>query len=471
MYSANAAPGKRLPHNPTPFPNEVLLKIFYHLTDTELLALAPVSTNIHDLALLTHLSRYGISETEIASQNFPEMTTNGAFHAFCLARFVTRPAAIRLRFDLGAWIDNDVRAFVTLARRLPPIPFIEMKFPPRPWNSAANERCDMEALFLALLDSRSSRPVAVLYGPQVDIIRPHNPLAAVLRRLISITQNFASKGATKSLETGGDGLKVKFRKPIPERFLCEPEGGGIHSVTIQLLDPPCALGALVVLEGDMTSAIDFAPEPRLSRANTSAIFANLRLPHLNQVEAGLRLISMPALNTFLSNHPTLTHVLLYGLPDIADRVPHTPLASTTLPNIVHLRGHTSLCAWILQSPHPFTSLTSIRLELYKSIQPNDYSDCLRGIARRPCVTSLALDLHTWHPWAALQDAPVECDMPHVSTLQLTFWGPPPRLARSAIPDLAQWIRLFDGVRRVILIGMGELLREMLRPQCPGVDFN
>ncbi|KAJ7226191.1 hypothetical protein C8J57DRAFT_1389982 [Mycena rebaudengoi] len=159
---------------------------------------------------------------------------------------------------------------------------------------------------------------------------------------------------------------------------------------------------------------------------------------------------MPALNTFLSNHPILTHVLLYGLPDIPDRVPHTPLPSTTLTNIVHLRGHTSLCAWILQSPHPFTSLTSIRLELYKSIQPNDYSDCLRGIARRPCVTT------------ALQDAPIECDMPHVSTLQLTFWGPPPRLARSAIPDLAQWIRLFDGVRR--------LLREMLRPQCPGVDF-
>jgi hypothetical protein len=57
------------PVTPVPIPNKIVLQILDNLTDgdSELLSLARISKHIHHLALQTHLSRYGIMETDIAT--------------------------------------------------------------------------------------------------------------------------------------------------------------------------------------------------------------------------------------------------------------------------------------------------------------------------------------------------------------------------------------------------------------------
>jgi hypothetical protein len=72
--------------------------------------------------LLSYLSRYGITETDIAANSFPQLSTSGAFPAFRIARFITGVDALRLRFDPRTQLDRDVRALASLARRLPSRP-------------------------------------------------------------------------------------------------------------------------------------------------------------------------------------------------------------------------------------------------------------------------------------------------------------------------------------------------------------
>jgi hypothetical protein len=225
------------------------------------------------------------------------------------------------------------------------------------------------------------------------------------------------------------------------------------------------------LDADMVSLFIFPFYLHLSRAETNAIFANLRLPKLLHVEAQLDLISTPAMDAFLSNNPALVRVKFYGPPELDDHAPCTPITPTALPNITYLRGNAFFCAWVLQSAHAFPSLTGVMLELDNSIPPVDYTVCLRGIARRPAMCSLYMHIDAWHPWAVPQHAPVERDVPHVTKLQLTFHGNSPALPPHEFLALSQWLRLFAGVQTVSIFGIArDPVCDILQAECPGIQF-
>jgi hypothetical protein len=184
------------------------------------------------------------------------------------------------------------------------------------------------------------------------------------------------------------------------------------------------------------------------------------------------------MRAFLSNHPTLIRLIFRGQLALEDRDPREPPAPTALPHIEHLLANAAFAAWVLQSVHAFPSLTIVTLELDKSILPADYTTCLRGIARRPTVRTLCLQLYEWHPWVALQNTAVENDVhsprieqdvTHIADLRLTFRRL--LLPRREIPVLPPWLRLFAGVREVSMFGMSlEPVCEILRAECPGIRF-
>jgi hypothetical protein len=109
-----------------PLPPEIHLEIFSYLTEDVLISLATVSTVIHELSLRTALARYGIVEETIRSQNFPQISTNGAFPAFCLARFIRGARKLNIYFDPQTDIYKTLRALEQLSRKFVHLPQIDL---------------------------------------------------------------------------------------------------------------------------------------------------------------------------------------------------------------------------------------------------------------------------------------------------------------------------------------------------------
>ncbi|KAJ6546037.1 hypothetical protein DFH09DRAFT_1171839 [Mycena vulgaris] len=441
----------------TPFSDEIILEIFEHLTDAELLSLATISKRIHDLALLSHLSRYGITEDDIASNSFPELTTSGAFPAFCIARFITGVDTLRLRFDPRAKLDQDVRALAKLSRKMPLIKSIDLEFCqwPARVQMAAVRRCDMEGLILTLISAYRSRPSVALSVLGVSVIRPQKPPFYGVHRLYSGVRALGSKkyGRTAPLIK-----EQEFRQELAI-FPLMRAGGVIPNVSIRAFDPPSSLGTLLVLRASGISDLRFPPTLRLSMAEMSDIFANVKLPLLRSVEAPLWRISSASLHVFLCRHPSLHRLRLQGKADppksakASSLAKREPLPPDALPQLKHMLGSVNLVAWVLASPHPFPQLTGVTIELHAGASTREYyDDTLQGIARRPALDILSLQIYDWHPWAKKNFDPArapERNIPHLADLRLTFKYLP-SIGTPGLPLLVEWLKLFRGVREVSL---------------------
>ncbi|KAJ7099042.1 hypothetical protein C8R43DRAFT_1244338 [Mycena crocata] len=460
------------------FTDELILEIFEHLTNDELLPLATISKHIHSLALLSHLRRHGITESDIAANSYPPLSTSGAFPAFLIARFVTRLDSLKLRFDPSTKLDRHVSALATLVQRLPPIKSIDLEFcswPARAQMNAAR-RCDMEGLLLTLISGYRSRPSVAVSPLSVTIIRPHKPSFHAVRRLYSFVRAPSSK---KSNPAGAGGLIEEHQ--IREKLVIFPllrVGGVIPNISIRAFDAPDVLGTLIVLRASGISDLRFPSNLRLSPAEISAVFARIKLPLLRCVEAAFGAIDPAALHGFFCRHDSLQLLRLRGPPAVTrsaeTATPREPLPPDALPQLEHVLGSTPLLAWILASPHPFPELTVVTLELYKSpLAKTHYASALRGIAHRPNLTVVSLQLHGCAPWDAKEfDGPAapERGLRHVRDLRVTW------KALSAVPRnhmiVARWMKLFPSLDQVSLFDHlpMEVLCGLLERECPNVKF-
>ncbi|KAJ6564732.1 hypothetical protein B0H19DRAFT_1374934 [Mycena capillaripes] len=423
------------------FSDEIILEIFEHLTDAELLSLATISKHIHDLALLECLSRYGITETDVAANSFPQLSTGGAFRALQVARFITGVDALRLRFDPTTKLSLDIAALNSLVRRLRPIKSIDLEFSQWP-KTRTGAGCDIEGLLLSLISSYRSRPTITVSPLAVAIVRPRKPALYPLRQLYGRLRSLASKAYVRT-EPMID--EVKFREGLVI-FTLLRLGGQIPSVSIRAFDAPAPVGTLIVLRAVGVSNLRILPNVRMSPDEISALFANLKLPLLRNVDVALSDIAQPALCAFLCGHPTLQGLRLRGPPPTPpSAAPPVPLPSDALPQLEHILGSARLLAWVLGSPHPFPQLVVATLELHAAPAPgprDDYRDALRGLARRSAADTLALQLKGWAPWDApdfFADTAPERALVHVSDLRLTFRRPS-RVPRGT--TLVKWLQMF-----------------------------
>ncbi|KAJ7877500.1 hypothetical protein B0H13DRAFT_2668352 [Mycena leptocephala] len=428
------------------FSDEVILEIFEHLTDAELLSLAGISKHIHDLALLTHLARYGFTETDVAANSFSRIPTS-AFHAFRLARFITSASTLSVLFDHpSTTIDRDVAVLARLLDQLRP-KSIDLEFGRRP-KSKIGGWGDIEGLLFTLIASYRSRPTITVSPLTVSIVRPRKSALRGIGKLYARLRSVRSKTYVRT-EPMID--EEEFREALII-FPLMRLGGVVPSVTICALDAPSSVGCLIVLRAGGISDLRIPPSLRLSPAEMSALFGNLKLPLLRTIDAQVD-ISDPALSAFFSRHPTIQSLRLRA-PWFEKRPTSVaPLPSDALSRLEHVLGSAQLVAWVLASPHPFPYLAVATIELNgfpTAGVRDDYRAALRGLARRPATDTLALHLKSWAPWEPLDYAAAsapERAMEHLVDLRVTFRHP------SRVPhseDLAKWLRLFPALRKVSL---------------------
>ncbi|KAJ7167908.1 hypothetical protein C8R46DRAFT_1218829 [Mycena filopes] len=428
------------------FVDEIILEIFKHLTDQDLLSLAIISQHIHEVALLAYFSRYGITESDIAAKAIPQLSTTGAFPAFRVARFITGVVSLRLQFDVSPNLHRDVDALASLLRRMPSIKSVDLNFGLWQGRIKPHVELDMAGHLLTLISEFRTRPIVVASPLAVSIVRPYKPslrgIRGILERLRPSTRS--SEPITIDEKQFRDALLI---------FTLLRVGRVIPNVSIRMFDPPAPLGAVIVVHPAGLRNLRFAADS-LSLAEMSLTLNHITVSSLGSIEAEQRDIPEVALHGLLCRHPTLEHLTLRGPPATPPpRTPPPPLPADALPKIEHIIGSARLLAWVLASPHPFPLLRVITLELRPAPQAlEDYRTALRGLARRPGTDTLALKCIGCAPWEAPGfdfDSGAEAALTGVADLRLTFLRPTrvPRDPRRLIA----WLRLFKALRLVALL--------------------
>ncbi|KAF8212668.1 hypothetical protein K438DRAFT_1957289 [Mycena galopus ATCC 62051] len=293
--------------------DEMLLEIFEHLDTKELLSLAAVSTHIHDVSLIMLLARHGITGPDIRAHSFD--TTSGALPALCVARFITRIDALRVRFEANAEFEREVNALATLGRRLL-IKSIDVKISPFPGLVNMEERFKLFAL-----------------------ISPHRSHSHRDRHVA------ASSSSAPALIV------------YPSETACPA------SVSICTFESLAVTGILVVRCSATTDSLYLAPH-RLSSAEINFLLSHLYLPALRIISG---CFGIPTeLSSFLRRHSTLQRLRLHCFrpKESLTAPPLIPLPADALPHLESVQAAARFIIWLLGAPSSFPHLDSATIELY-----------------------------------------------------------------------------------------------------------
>ncbi|KAF7364182.1 hypothetical protein MSAN_01077500 [Mycena sanguinolenta] len=366
--------------------DELVLGIFECLADADLLSLATVSKHIHDVALMTHLGRYGITETDIQAGSF--QCTSGAVCALRTARFITRIETLNIRFESSTTLDRDIAALAGLARRLPPIKSVDLEWPP---DRRKGRRLFLESLLLDLVSYRSQPAIIVSPGREISVVRPRRPTLYAVQRLLARLR-FGESEYCQTPEPEID--ETELRQPF---IITNPPFRATTRVSIRVF--PLS-GSLIVLFPQSMCYMDFRPNIR--RAEVILLFNHLSLPFITAcIMDSTCAISDPALHLFFCRHPRLRTIRLYGDPskETVTAEPLLPLPSGSLPQLESIHGSACLLSWVLASPQACLNLAFVTLELYpRPGMRNYYGTALRRLALRPTARQLVLQFTGWVPW-------------------------------------------------------------------------
>ncbi|KAF7364239.1 hypothetical protein MSAN_01083700 [Mycena sanguinolenta] len=420
--------------------DELVLGIFECLTDADLLSLVTVSKHIHDVALMTHLGRYGITETDIQAGSF--QCTSGAVCALRAARFITRIEALTIRFESSITLDRDIAALAGLARRVPPIKSVDLEWRPMVITDLGARQPALAHLFLDLVSHRS-QPAIIVCPKKISVIRPQQPTRWGLLARLRV------RGSKYDSEPSID--EAELLQAFPTHAL-----NAIMRMSIRVFP---GSGSLVVLFPEFIAYMHFPLDIR--PAEVTLLLLHLNLPAAtDSVMNYTSAISDPALHAFICRHQTLRRLSLRGDP-VAVTEPLHPLPSTSLPQLESIHGSACLLSWVLASPQNSPHLVHAWIQLYPRRGTQDYyRTALCGLALRPTARQLTFQFMGWAPWNtadfAAPSAP-ERTLSRITALYLEF-RVPSNLPQATV--LIKWLQLFDGLRHVTFYQavVGEFLK-------------
>ncbi|KAJ7057473.1 hypothetical protein C8F01DRAFT_1152259 [Mycena amicta] len=470
-------------------PEELFLEALAYVDDNDLLALATVSKHIHDLVLLLHLQRNGVTAADIHSRVIPK-ANSAVVHSLRMARFVSRVDTLHLRFRFfGNHVNvlRDMAALAKLPAKFTGLTSILLDFPPAHIPRATLSACDTEGVLFALISAHLHRPTVCLSHINASIIRPRRPPSTAIGRLL-----------------GRLHLRTKQRKQIQDMDFRNAlyvlplmrGGGGIPCIDIRaFLDVDAPIGTIIILRYNLITTLSFPAENQLSSAEITAIFSNVTLPRLRTLSGYGLDVTIEALLAFFVRHSLLERVALRGVPQPYTPkgakkqqrrnhnpppvpVPQTPsltqLPSDALPQLENILCGVHLAAQLLTiaapDPQALPNLSFLTVELHGGQNAaSAYADVLRGIARRTNLTGLGLHVFDWFPWAT--DAPTPSPS-QITNLRITgaFKDTPSR------PDLlVPWLQRWSGLIEITLFAQhaeaegGHSLLRAIRREMPGLE--
>ncbi|KAF7364250.1 F-box domain-containing protein [Mycena sanguinolenta] len=438
--------------------DELVLGICECLTDADLLSLATVSKHIHDIALMTHLGRHGITETDIQAGSF--QCTSGAVCALRTARFITKIEALTIQFQSRARLGWDIAALAGLARRVPPIKSVDLEWGPLVGIDLRARKSALAHLFLDLVSHRS-QPAIIVCPKRISVVRPQQPIR---RRLLA---RLRVRGPRYESEPNIEKAELLQAFPTP------PLKAALR-MSIRVFP---GSGSLVVLFPEVTEYMHFPLDIRPAEVTLLLLHSNLPVVKVCSMDDTCA-ISDPALHPFICRHQTLRWLYLGGDPadETMETDPILPLPSGSLPQLEGIHGSAYLLSWVLASLQNSPNLVYATIQLYLRPGTRDYyRTALCGLALRPTTRWLTCQFTGWAPWNtpdfAAPNAP-ERTLSHVTDLYLEF-RVPSKLPQAAV--LIEWLQLFDGLHQVafyqVSSSSSKKLRIVLQKKFPNITFS
>ncbi|KAJ7097516.1 hypothetical protein C8R44DRAFT_366282 [Mycena epipterygia] len=423
-------------------PRELILLIFDYLPERDLIKLYEVSSSTKELALLVILARYGVSESQIQSQELPNVSSRALRSlSACYPTILPHIRTLDLHFDdgdvdhLAAW-----RSLMHLAERFPAIPSITLTFPERPTHL---ELWAVLPTVLISLMGDISRPAVIIHSVAIVVVRPRPP--SILKRAWK-----TSTGSSATPVIARQKLTRKLQSSIATAIVFRP----LSSVQVRLFTQPEArLGSLVILEPASIFYLNLN-EQFISRPEWQFIMTDFHLPSLRTLFIRIDLDHHP-LSVFLDRHNSIEHLEFTTDcgPLHSKALPPFPISA--LPRLKHISASARVIACVLQTSNDFSFLEHV------CIAPRDSSSndpdgpahlqmAFRAMAARSSVNTLMLYIRSGDPpWKELdaKEARAEHELHSVQELHLLPWT-----QEAEYDTFPSWLAMFPALKKLTIAG-------------------
>ncbi|KAJ6598155.1 hypothetical protein DFH09DRAFT_53715 [Mycena vulgaris] len=454
-------------------PRELILLIYGYLPETDLIKLCEVSSLSKRLALLAILAQYGISESQLHSQELskvPPRALRALIH--CYPAIISNILALDAHFNRGDVVDFHMWRYLgRLAECFPIIPCITLTFSEEPTASEIlSDLWNVLPTTLIALMGNNSRPVVVVHSAALIAVRPRLP--NILKRAWRTS-------------TGSSSLPVVDNRKLIHKLQQSMATVTTHRVlsSIQVrsfVQPGTPLGSLVVLNPGSIYHLTINPDV-ISPSEWQCVLSDLHLPYLRTLFVGIDL-ECHSLSAFLDTHSRIEYLELTT--DWSCLHGHTlrPISISALPRLKHISAGARVIARVLQTPNDFPLLDYVCINAHDftandADSPRYYEAALRAVAPRASVANLMVQIHGVEvpPWMTLdvKDPGVEQELRYIQELHILPWT-----LRAECDTFPLWLARFPALKKLTIAGnlfqpsrgplLSHWLAEAIKSTCPYV---
>ncbi|KAJ7444618.1 hypothetical protein B0H11DRAFT_2291185 [Mycena galericulata] len=418
-------------------PQELILEIFSHLPERDLVTLFEVSSLTKVLAIATVLASHGISECQ-SSQPLDIRITSQAVRKFGSSHPTRGTIALpSLQFNDGDIDHMPVwRSLLHLAKRSADIvltlqvPLTKSPRLRRFWDPLLTS-------VLRLFGPSASHPVVIIHYLAAFCARPKQP--SVLQReaphiLLAIDKELLRRNIKESI-----AATIK-RQPLSR----------IHVRSFP--QRPTPVGALVLLNPDSISFLNI-DVANLSRTEWQFILPHLNLPGLRAVRIQANLDYEP-LSSFLGLHARIEHLDFRR--DWTGLYNERPFP--VLHNLTRLTAGSHIIALALQSANTFNLLECVDISDQDTTMDDlarvaYFQAALRAVATRSSVQRLMIQMHDnikppWRYLDATSDDRPERRLRYIRTLHISLWT-----GEAEHEEFPNWLEMFPALTRLHISGV------------------
>ncbi|KAJ7176870.1 hypothetical protein C8R46DRAFT_1213442 [Mycena filopes] len=428
-------------------PQELILAIYEYLAEPELVNLYAVASAAKELAILTFVTRYGISEALLQS---------GSLHISCSARRAfgySRPVVQgpTIRFDDREHVDHLPlwRTIVHFAMHAPVIPSIDFTFP-------ANNPDIVKSFSTAvpsLMGATAFKPVLIINYSGSACVRPQGPHSTIDRGKLARTIQLSISTAAKQTQ-----LSTIHIRAFPQAT--------------------ASVGCVVVVNPSAISFLD-VDAAMVSTSEWEFVLPRLKLPTLRRTRIHVDL-ECSALSSFFANHAGIEHLDFRA--DWSELFTESWHRFPSLPALKYLAGSARVINLALQRPavqkNQFPLLKCVCINFTPQVDDTaDFPLALHRIAACSSVGCLALRISAFSelPWTsnlALADRP-ERALRNIRKVQISPWT-----HDSESAQFSEWLRMFPKLKKLEVSGdlfpthngslVSAWLMQLIKTECPHV---